>query len=323
MPSANPRFPEEQPPDRTISCPDIDEALSHYLSELGYRLVMIFPADNPRTAIVEKDGSHVRLEAEFVREVAEPAAPEDRFSLSRADDEGVWHEGRAGMLYRDLIPSRLGGRLIASHIKIPKGGPVPDYVHFHQVDFQVICCIAGNGRLVYEDQGEPFLFESGDCVLQPPGIRHRVLECSDGFEVVELSSPAEHPTFAEHDLELPTKKTDPDREFEGQRFRHSRSNDGVWKTKAGGIEVRETGLYGASGGSVDALWIRCSDPRGGIIATKSEGATFLFCTFGASVLASGEESAKLRAGDAVLVSGNEPLGLTDPQGPARFLLFRF
>ena len=30
------------------------------------------------------------------------------------------------MHYRDLIPSRLGGSIIASHIRIPDGGPVPD-----------------------------------------------------------------------------------------------------------------------------------------------------------------------------------------------------
>ena len=37
------------------------------------------------------------------------------------------------MLYRDLIPSRLGGRYIASHITIAEGGPVADWVHFHRI----------------------------------------------------------------------------------------------------------------------------------------------------------------------------------------------
>jgi hypothetical protein len=47
------------------------------------------------------------------------------------------------MQYRDLLPSRLGGRYIASHIRIPDGGPVPDYVHYHRVRFQMIFCKAG------------------------------------------------------------------------------------------------------------------------------------------------------------------------------------
>ena len=85
------------------------------------------------------------------------------------------------MRYRDLVPGRLGGRYIASHIEIPDGGTVPDYVHFHDVVFQMIFCAAGWVRVVYEDQGEPFVLHAGDCVLQPPLIRHRVLEASPGW----------------------------------------------------------------------------------------------------------------------------------------------
>ena len=122
------------------------------------------------------------------------------------------------MQYRDLIPSRLGGRFIASHIRIPDGGPVPDYVHFHHIRFQMIYCKAGWARLVYEDQGEPFLFHAGDCVLQPPEIRHRVLEASDGLEVIEIGCPAVHETFADHAMTLPTPHLLPERDFGGQRF---------------------------------------------------------------------------------------------------------
>ena len=89
-------------------------------------------------------------------------------------------EGRAGMLYRDLIPSRLGGRYIASHITIPDGGPVADWVHFHRIALQMIFVRRGWVRVVYEDQGEPFVMNAGDMVLQPPEIRHRVLESSPG-----------------------------------------------------------------------------------------------------------------------------------------------
>jgi hypothetical protein len=49
----------------------------------------------------------------------------------RASTRGTWV--RAGMQYRDLIPGRLGGRFIASHIRIPDGGDVPDYVHYHRI----------------------------------------------------------------------------------------------------------------------------------------------------------------------------------------------
>ena len=59
------------------------------------------------------------------------------------------------------IPDRLGGSaIIASHIRIPEGGPVGDSVHFHRVGFQLIFCYKGWVEVVYEDQGgtsAPFL----------------------------------------------------------------------------------------------------------------------------------------------------------------------
>ena len=118
-----------------------------------------------------------------------------------------WEVGRAGMLYRDLIPGRVDGQVIASHIRIPDGGPVGDWVHYHHVQFQMIYCHRGWVKVVYEDQGEPFVMRPGDCVLQPPEIRHQVLECSDGMEVVEVAVPADYETKADPDLELPNAST--------------------------------------------------------------------------------------------------------------------
>ena len=82
------------------------------------------------------------------------------FVLSRIGDDAQWTTGRAGMRYRDLIPDRQGGRFIASHIQIPNGGSVPDYVHFHNIHFQMIYCYKGWVRLVYEDQGPAFVERS-------------------------------------------------------------------------------------------------------------------------------------------------------------------
>ena len=48
-------------------------------------------------------------------------------------------------------------------------------------------------RFVYEGHGE-HTFHAGDCVLQPPGIVHNELQCSDDIEVLEIYSPAVHPT---------------------------------------------------------------------------------------------------------------------------------
>ena len=48
------------------------------------------------------------------------------FVVRRLQDKTPWVIGRAGMQYRDLIPGRLGGSIIASHIRVPVAGPVPD-----------------------------------------------------------------------------------------------------------------------------------------------------------------------------------------------------
>src|SRR5688572_24118988 len=102
---------------------------------------------------------------------------------TKAKAESDWITGRVGMLYRDLTPDNFRSDVVISHIRLPFDGEVPDYVHYHKVDFQVIYCLAGRIKVVYEDQGEPFWLETGDCVLQPPEIRHRVLECTAGSEV--------------------------------------------------------------------------------------------------------------------------------------------
>eukprot|EP00927_Polykrikos_kofoidii_P024412 TRINITY_DN22200_c0_g1_i1.p1 TRINITY_DN22200_c0_g1~~TRINITY_DN22200_c0_g1_i1.p1 ORF type:complete len:446 (-),score=78.79 TRINITY_DN22200_c0_g1_i1:98-1435(-) len=170
---------------------------------------------------------------------------------------GAWTTGRAGMRYLDLLPGRLGGRFIASLIHIPTGGPVPDYVHFHRVRFQLIYVVKGWVRVVYEDQGQAFVMESGDCVLQPPQIRHRVLESSSDLYVVEVGCPAEHDTMADHDLELPTASHKPMRDFGGQRFCRHRATESMWKPwRTPGSECRDTGIEAATNGLLGVRVLR-------------------------------------------------------------------
>lgn len=213
------------------------------LRSQGFRLDRIMPADDPSSAELSGHGVTISV-------TRDPVAP--------ADGPVV---GRAGMVYRDLVPDRWGGAVIASHITIPDGGPVPDDVHHHDVGFQVICCRAGWVRVVYEDQGPPFVLEAGDVVLQPPGIRHRVLEASPGLEVVEVGSPAEHPTFFDHALDLPTSSIDRDRTFgAGQRFVRHSSSAAPWEPLADGWEQQVTGVAVASAGAGGVRLLRGSTP---------------------------------------------------------------
>lgn len=239
-----------------------------FFIKFGFRLVNIFPSDDPEQANMEGHGMQLALvrgsdapaprivitqdnpESRYLdgkpqsvspggctlriegldRYAVKPVKPEHRFEVRQLDEEGQspWTIGRAGMLYRDLIPDRLGGSIIASHIRIEKGGPVPDFVHFHDIGFQLIFCYRGWVELVYEDQGEPFILAAGDCVTQPPQIRHRVLQSSDMLEVVEIGVPSTHMTTLDWDMELPNKRYKPDREWQGQKFCHHKKASATW-----------------------------------------------------------------------------------------------
>jgi quercetin dioxygenase-like cupin family protein len=244
----------QSPYDLELVCADFNPALD-LLRHLGLRLDIIFPADDPHTAILTRDGMSVRLTS---RPEA-PPGPSDipeflpEFVVTEAGTASG--EGRAGMHYRDLIPSRLGGRYIASHIRIADGGPVADWVHFHRIAVQLICVRKGWVRVVYEDQGAPFIMAAGDIVLQPPEIRHRVLESSHGLEVVEITCPAWHETFAEHEMALPNRNSNAAREYRGQRFLHHVAANSPW-IPWHGAEAQVTGVRGATGGLAEARTLR-------------------------------------------------------------------
>lgn len=247
--------PPQDSPAIVVRCDDLQSAIDHYTGELGYRLEMIMPADDPRLALVTGHGRRVRLESSRPALPAPDSAQE--FVITRLQQADAWNVGRAGMLYRDLLPGRLGGRYIASHIRIPQGGPVPDYVHYHQVRFQMIHCLRGWVRVVYEDQGPDFVMHAGDCVLQPPTIRHRVLEASPGLEVIEIGGPAEHATFREHEIGLPTGRLQTDRRYGGQRFVRHVAAEAAWQASPdAGFMFRDTGIGDATDGLASVRILR-------------------------------------------------------------------
>lgn len=332
---------------------DLTADLAFYTEVLGFRLDAIFPADDPAVATLSGHGVRLRLERGFPgpagmlrllcrnpgglaggrRELTAPNGarillidadqPVERpptahaFVVRRLKDNTPWVIGRAGMAYRDLIPGRLGGSIIASHIRIPDAGPVPDMVHYHAVGFQLIFCYRGWVRLVYEDQGPPFILAAGDCVIQPPEIRHRVLESSDGLEVIEVGVPADHVTTIDHALALPTPHLRPERAFGGQRFCHHREADATWGPwRLAGFEARETGVVEATSGAASVQVARVARVPGHVPATVSSHASDILFTFvmGGSVTLSSEDQGAhaLVAGDAFVIPPGVKTSLIDP-----------
>jgi quercetin dioxygenase-like cupin family protein len=298
----------------------LGETLSFFTDELGFRVDSIYPADAPRVAVVSAHDIRLRLDAEFegdpgvvrlkhrdlTRGLEKRVAPngtliefvpaeeplelpplESSLIVRRVTEGAAWGEGRAGMQYRDLIPDRFGGRFIASHIRIPDGGPVADYVHHHHVHFQMIYCVRGWVRVAYEDQGLPMLMEAGDCFLQPPHIRHRVLESSDNMEVVEIACPAEHETCVDHELELPTNTLNGTREFSGQRFVFHKAKEAIWSPwRSAGFEQQDTGIERATGGVASAVVVRASGTIDSSSLRHDAEIGFLFVLQGTAALES-------------------------------------
>ena len=298
--------------DEVLFCPDLDRALALF-SRLGFRLDMIFPADDPTVASLSGHDTRVRLVRAGASDAGDPGDPGElpavrpSFVVVRAG-ESAWRTGRAGMLYRDLIPDRQGGRYIASHIQIRDGGPVPDYVHFHAIQFQIIYCYKGWVRVVYEDQGEPFVMQAGECVLQPPRIRHRVLEASPGLEVIELGVPAVHATYVDHERTLPTGVVHPDRAFDGQRFvRYQPAEARFTASRIAGFEGCELGIASATRGLASVHVLRARDP---VRLTARHGAELLFHFVLRGELTLDDEH-RLAAADAFVVPAGRPFVWSD------------
>ena len=126
--------------------------------------------------------------------------PNQLFSASLAKD-AVYKTGlRSFMEYRDLgIEKATHGKFRAHVIRIKRGAAGAHEelhttgLHKHECDFQMFYVLKGWMKFVYEGQGE-HTFHAGDCVLQPAGIVHNELDCSDDVEILEIYSPAVHET---------------------------------------------------------------------------------------------------------------------------------
>ena len=316
---------------------ELRDDLPFYTETLKLRLDSIYPADNPEVAVLSGHGLRIRIQkgaptapgilriltddpdsfAAGQRHLTAPNGTkieidalnpplvlpktQHAFVVRRLADQAPWVIGRAGMHYRDLVPSRLGGAMIASHIRIPDGGPVPDMVHFHKVGFQLIFCIKGWVDVIYEDQGGAIRLTAGDCFIQPPEIRHRVLHASGGIEVIEIGVPADHVTEIDHDMTLPTSQLRPDRIWQGQRFVHNIGAKGAFAPfRIPGFQARDTSINAATNGTASVVVVR---PNGTAPWTMHQGdILFTFVMSGAMTLeGEAKHPYRLSPGDAFVI----------------------
>ena len=97
--------------------------------------------------------------------------------------------------YRDLgIAHATGGKVLAHVIRARPGRRATPERHHHGVKFQMVYVLKGWIEFEYEGVGHVRL-RKGSCVYQPPGIRHTELGHSRDCELIEITLPAEFPTY--------------------------------------------------------------------------------------------------------------------------------
>src|SRR5262249_50238942 len=97
--------------------------------------------------------------------------------------------------YRDLGMSKATNGLLQAHVirLVPPCDPkVVSKRHYHDVDLQMIYVLKGWIKGEYE--GEVVTMHEGAAWLQPPRIKHTVLDYSDDCELLEIITPADFET---------------------------------------------------------------------------------------------------------------------------------
>ncbi len=98
--------------------------------------------------------------------------------------------------YRDLGIAAATNGLARAHVikMIPPCDPaLVSKRHYHDVEFQMIYVLKGWIKGEYEGAGIVTMRE-GSCWLQPPKIKHAVLDYSDDCELLEIILPADFAT---------------------------------------------------------------------------------------------------------------------------------
>ena len=336
-----------------LPCGNMDETLTFFSNELGFQLESIYPADDPIDAVIYGFGLRIRLKRESktspgvitiigksTKNLTAPNGTEIQFNFSSEPycipkgnqsietsklNDSKWKIGRAGMEYRDLIPDRYGGRFIASHIRIQKAGPVPDYVHYHKIRFQMIYCYKGWAKVIYEDQGDPITFTEGDCFLQPPEIRHRVLENSDQFEAIEITSPANHMTCTDPNLELPNLVIEPKQVFAGQSFIFHKAENATWNDwRSPGFIMRDIGIAEATNNLAQVQIVKSSGNKTSFTEKHKTEFHFIFLLSGSmKLLIQGNHSYNLGSGDSITIPSQTEFSIAQCLNGTQFLEILF
>jgi hypothetical protein len=132
------------------------------------------------------------------------APPKQTFNVSHFRAEDFRADGlRSYAAYRDLGMSKATGGRLQAHVIRLLPPCVPEVVskrHFHDVELQMIYVLKGWMKGEYE--GQVVMLREGSAWLQPPRIRHTVLDYSDDCELLEIIVPADFGTVDVENIKI-------------------------------------------------------------------------------------------------------------------------
>jgi hypothetical protein len=124
------------------------------------------------------------------------ARPRQRFTASHFRDTDFRTGLRSYAAYRDLGISDATGGMVQAHVIrfVPPCRPEEvSKLHYHDVDFQMVYVLKGWIKTEFDGEGT-VVMQTGSAWIQPPRIKHKVLDYSDDCEVLEIILPADFKT---------------------------------------------------------------------------------------------------------------------------------
>jgi len=130
------------------------------------------------------------------KRAAPPKLSSQIFRVSHHSEEDFEVGLRRYAKYRDLGMAKATSGKVQAHVIrfVPPCRPEEvSKLHYHDVEFQMIYVLKGWIKTELEGEGAHTM-RAGSAWLQPPRIRHRVLDYSDDCEVLEIVLPADFKT---------------------------------------------------------------------------------------------------------------------------------
>ncbi len=149
-----------------------------------------------RTSRAAKPSARRRVTAAPKRKTKPAALRKQTFVASHPSPDAFEQGLRRYAHYRDLGIAAATKGLARAHVikMIPPCDPAEvSKRHFHDVEFQMVYVLKGWIKSEFDGEGVVTMRE-GSCWLQPPKIKHTVLDYSDDCELLEVILPADFDT---------------------------------------------------------------------------------------------------------------------------------